>query len=97
MRSRCLAWPGPAAAAATKGEGGPGREEPGCSWTRGAGGGMRREESPLECELGRLCLNKDLASPQPPAKRDAQLLQVGQRPARAFSVTPSSKQFFFLL
>lgn len=52
MRSRCLAWPGPAAAAATKGEGGPGREEPGCSWTRGAGGGMRREESPLECELG---------------------------------------------
>lgn len=62
MRSRCLAWPGPAAAAATKGEGGPGREEPGCSWTRGAGGGMRREESPLECKLGWLCLNKDLAS-----------------------------------
>ena len=30
---------------------------------RGAGGGMRREESPLECELGWLCLNKDLASP----------------------------------
>lgn len=30
-RSRCAAWPGPVAA--TKGEGGPGREEPGCSWT----------------------------------------------------------------
>lgn len=49
-RSRCAAWPGPVAA--TKGEGGPGREEPGCSWTRPCRGGMRWEGFPLECELG---------------------------------------------
>lgn len=62
--------PGPPPAAATKGEGGPGREEPGCSWPRGAvpvvpeeecarKGSRRRKANP-----GWLCLNKDPASPR---------------------------------
>ena len=65
---------------------------------RGAGGGMRREESPLECELGWLCLNKDLASPPAASQAGRSAPPGGAAPCTGLQ--PSLRllnNFFFLL
>lgn len=91
MRSRCLPGPGPtAAAAATKGEGGPGRVQLDAAVLEEECAGM---DSHWNASSGYLCLNKGLASPQ--AGGPAFLGAAARWTRLQLSLNPFLSNFFF--